>query len=96
MLSKTSAYFVSPKGLLDLSTGRQKEELIPQREGKFWGRRSMLQTIVFKLGMQSLAQGLEGLGIYATIYIANSTIGIKIVFLKTLITIYYYLCYIWP
>lgn len=54
MLNKTSAYSVSPKGLLDLSTGRQKEKLIPQRGRKFWGGRALLQTTVFKLRMQSL------------------------------------------
>lgn len=37
MLNTTSAYSVSPKGLLDLSTGRQKDELTIQKGRKFWG-----------------------------------------------------------
>lgn len=32
MLNKTSAYSVSPKELLDLSTGRQKEEFLRGEE----------------------------------------------------------------
>lgn len=54
MLNKTSAYSVSPKGLLDLNTRRQKEEYVPQRGRKFWGGRAVLQTTVFKLRMPSL------------------------------------------
>lgn len=80
MLNKTGAYSVSPEGLLDLSTGRQKKELIPQSGRKFRGGKVLLQTIVFRLRMQSLIRGLVGPGICATIYIANSTTEIKIVF----------------
>lgn len=48
MLNKTGAYSVSPKGLLVLSTGRQKEELIPQRGRKFKGGKVLLHSVQTK------------------------------------------------
>lgn len=54
MLNTASAYSVSPKGLLDLSTGRPKEELTLQKGREFWGDRALLQSTVYKLGMPSL------------------------------------------